>query len=131
MGISKFFLALSALASVSVASVAGAQTRDQVAQKPPAPVYLQLEITSTCTDRGALFKVINRGTKWPRMGTLRLYGGAGKNTEIGMRRLRLASGQKVSFMVKNKVMNGAPVAIWVDPEWYQREMEYDASIRCG
>ena len=93
------------------------------------PSFLQLEITSTCSDKGAVFKIINRGAKWPRTGFLRLYHADNKSM-IGERRLRLAPGQKVSFVVKNKVMKNRPVAVWVEPEWYKREMEYDASITC-
>ena len=111
--------------SVSSAQVASPA---EVAVTPPS--FLQLEITSACTDKGAVFKVINRGVKWPKNGYLRLYLADNKSL-LGERRLRLAPGQKVSFVVKNKVMNGHPVAIWVEPEWYKREMEYDASIKCN
>ena len=88
-----------------------------------------MEITSSCTEKGAVFKIINRGAKWPRTGYLRLYR-ADTKAPIGERRLRLAPGQKVSFVVKDKVMKGRPVAVWVEPEWYKREMEYDATINC-
>lgn len=95
-----------------------------------APVYLQLEITSACTEDGAIFKVINRGGKWPKSGYLRLYYADDKSV-LGERKLRLAPGQKVSFNVKKDIMAGHPLAIWVEPEWYQREMEYDATINCN
>jgi hypothetical protein len=94
------------------------------------PVYLQLEITSACTEGGATFKVINRGGKWPKSGYLRLYYADDKSV-LGERKLRLAPGQKVSFNVTKEIMAGHPVAIWVEPEWYQREMEYDATINCN
>lgn len=100
----------------------------QVAAVPP--VYLQLEITSACTEEGAIFKVVNRGGKWPQSGYLRLYHADDKSL-LGERKLRLAPGQKVSFNVKKEVMAGHPLAIWVEPEWYEREMEYDASINCN
>lgn len=99
----------------------------QVAVAPP--VFLQLEITSACTDKGTVFKIINRGAKWPRTGFLRLYHADDKSL-IGERRLRLAAGQKVSFVVKNKVSLGRPVAVWVEPEWYKREFEFDANLSC-
>ncbi len=111
-----------------MAQSAGSRVSAEVAVSPPA--FLQLEITSACTEKGAVFKIINRGGKWPRTGFLRLYHADNKSM-IGERRLRLAPGQKVSFVVKNKVMKKRPVAVWVEPEWYQREMEYDASIKCN
>jgi len=115
------------MANVSVGS-AQETSQAEVAVTPPS--FLQLEITSACTDKGAVFKIINRGVKWPHNGYLRLYRADNKSL-LGERRLRLAPGQKVSFVVKKKVMNGHPVAVWVEPEWYKREMEYDASIKCG
>ena len=118
--------AMMTLSNVS-ASMAQEASQAEVAVTPPA--FLQLEITSACTEEGAVFKIINRGVKWPRTGYLRLYHADSKSL-LGERRLRLAPGQKVSFVVKKKVMNGHPVAVWVEPEWYKREMEYDASITC-
>ncbi|HEY9079062.1 hypothetical protein [Magnetovibrio sp.] len=110
------------------ASLAQEASQAEVAVTPPT--FLQLEITSACTEEGAVFKIVNRGAKWPRTGYLRLYHADSKSL-LGERRLRLAPGQKVSFVVKKKVMNGHPVAVWVEPEWYKREMEYDASIKCN
>jgi len=123
------FCAAATMMMVNV-SVGSAQVASQAEVAVTPPSFLQLEITSACTDKGAVFKVINRGVKWPRNGYLRLYHADSKSL-LGERRLRLAPGQKVSFVVKNKVMNGHPVAIWVEPEWYKREMEYDASIKCN
>lgn len=132
MMLSKAFTSVCATAVMILATMNASQaqmiSQAEVAITPP--VFLQLEITSACTDRGAVFKIINRGVKWPRTGYLRLYH-ADKKSLIGERRLRLAPGQKVSFVVKDQVMNGRPVAVWIEPEWYKREMEYDASIKCN
>lgn len=119
--------ALGMAAGVSAAKAADTVAQAQVAVTPP--IFLQLEITSACTDNGAVFKIINRGNKWPRTGFLRLYHADDKSL-ISERRLRLGEGQKVSFIVKKKVSQGRPVAVWVEPEWYNREFEYDARIAC-
>ena len=124
------FLGVAAVMGMGLGKTAHAQellAQAEVAATPP--VFLRLEVTSGCTENGAIFKVINRGEKWPRTGFLRLYY-ADTKTVIGERRLRLASGQKVSFLVQPKVMQGHPVAVYIEPEWYKREMEYDASIKC-
>ena len=128
MSLSKVLFGVCAVALVTM-STASAQVISPAEVAATPPVFLQLEITSTCTDKGALFKIINRGGKWPRTGYLRLYHADTKSV-LAERRLRLAPGQKVSFIVKEKVMNGHPVAVWIEPEWYKREMEYDASIKC-
>jgi len=129
-----FKLGLVALSTVGVfATPVLAQAEDPVSQAQIAatpPVFLQLEITSACTDKGAVFKIINRGGKWPRTGFLRLYHADSKSM-IGERRMRLAPGQKVSFVVKDKISKGRPVAVWIEPEWYKRDFEFDASASCG
>lgn len=119
-------------AGLTVMTVSAGSAQEAPAQEFATipPVYLQLEITSACTEDGAIFKVINRGKKWPQSAYLRLYIADDKSL-LGERKLRLAPGQKVSFNVKKDVMAGRPVAIWVEPEWYEREMEYDASISCN
>lgn len=99
----------------------------QIATAPPT--FLRMEITSTCVDGGALFKLINRGAKWPRTANLKLYY-ADDRSFIGQRRLRLAGNQRVSFVVKDKVLSGRRVAVWVQPEWYSRDSEFDASLSC-
>jgi len=92
-----------------------------------------MNVTATCVDKDikgdAVFKVVNRGAKWPRTGVLKLYY-ADDRTLIGQRRLRLADHQRVSFVVKNKIMAGRPVAVWIDPEWYNRDFAFDAALRC-
>ena len=131
MKLSKTITGVSAavMMSLSATGTLQAQTLTQAEVAATPPTFLQLEITSACTDKGAVFKIVNRGKKWPQAGYLRLYHANSKST-IGERRMRLAPGQKVSFVVKKKILASGPVSVWVEPEWYKREMEYDASISC-
>lgn len=100
----------------------------QIAAAPPT--FLRMEVKSACIDGGVVFKLTNRGAKWPRTGFLKLFY-ADDKTLIGKRRLRLGDNQRVSFVVKDKIMAGRPLAVWVDPEWYKRSFEYDASTDCS
>ncbi len=93
------------------------------------PVYLQLEITSSCTEKGSVFKIINRGKKWPRQGILHLYHSDDKSV-MTERRLRLAPNQKVSFVINKEKSTGRPIGMWIEPEWYKREFGYDAKSAC-
>ncbi len=127
-------MAVAALAVVAVISIfpqnakaADVLAQTQIATAPPA--FLRLEVKSNCSGNGAVFKVTNRGGKWPRTGFLKLYY-ADDKTLIGQRRLRLAGNQRVSFVVKDKIAAGRPVAVWVEPGWYEREFEFDAALRC-
>lgn len=116
---------------IAAAAASGAQAQSsvqgEVAVAPP--VFLQLEITSACTEDGAVFKIINRGKKWPQTGFLRLYH-ADDKTLISERKLRLGDDQKASFVVKKEIAAGRPVGVWIEPEWYARDFEYDARIDC-
>jgi len=91
--------------------------------------FLQMEITSTCTDKGSLFRIVNRGQKWPRNGVLHIYF-ADDKTPMTDRRIRLAPNQKVSFVIDRKKSQGRPVGMWVEPEWYNRDFAYDAKTSC-
>lgn len=126
MAVSIAALSASMLATYD-ANAAEMLAQTQIAAAPPTMV--RMDITSTCGADGAVFKLINRGGKWPRTGNLKLYY-ADDHTLIGQRRLRLAGNQRVSFVVKDKVMSGRPVAVWVEPQWYQRTFVYDASLNC-
>lgn len=131
MKLSKAFIISMVAGVAALASTTHTQAQNTQAQVATTPAaFLQLEITSTCSDKGTVFKIINRGAKWPRTGFLRLYHADDKSM-IGERRMRLANGQKVSFVVKDSISNGRPVAVWVDPEWYKRDFEFDASLRCN
>lgn len=109
---------------------ANAQNASLHKQKTKSAFSLQLETTSSCTEKGAVFKIINRGVRWPKSSFLRLYKGDEK-FPLAKRRLRMAKGQKVSFIVKKKQMKGERVSIWVEPTWYKRTRKLDASIVCN
>lgn len=94
-----------------------------------APMFLQLEITSSCTEKGPVFRIINRGKKWPRHGVLHLYRTDDKSA-MTERKLRLAPNQKVSFVINKEKSRGRPIGIWIEPEWYKREFSYDARATC-
>ncbi|MCK4938819.1 MAG: hypothetical protein KAR80_00920 [Rhodospirillaceae bacterium] len=94
-----------------------------------APMFLQLEITSSCTEKGSVFRIINRGKKWPRHGVLRLYNTDDKSV-MADRKLRLAPNQKVSFVISKEKSKGRPIGMWIEPEWYEREFDYDAKSAC-
>jgi hypothetical protein len=129
--ISKLFFAavmILGCSALSLSAYAAGKPTSQVSAL--SPVYLQLEFTTSCTDQGTVINIVNHGEKWPQMGFLRLYMADDKSM-LGERKLRLASGQKVSFVVKDEISNGHPIAVWIEPQWYQRDFKYDATVMCG
>ena len=51
------------MSTTFMAPVQAADAGDQAQVAVSPPVFLQLEITSACTDKGTVFKIINRGNK--------------------------------------------------------------------
>lgn len=95
-----------------------------------AKSHLKIDVRSACTSEGVVFKIVNRGKKWPRTARLKLYN-IEDNILIGERRLRLASLQQVSFIISDKVNQGKRIGVWVEPEWYQRPFAFDAQQGCS
>jgi hypothetical protein len=114
----------------SIASALAAPEMLAQAQIMTPPLEkLRLQVSTACGETGAVFKVTNRGAHWPRTGLLKLYY-ADDNTLIGQRRLRLADQQKISFLVKKTISAGRPVAVWIEPQWYERDFTFDAALTC-
>ncbi|WP_170827088.1 hypothetical protein [Magnetovibrio blakemorei] len=117
-------------AQYSIASVLAApEMLAQVQIMTPPLEKLRLHVSSACGETGAVFNVTNRGAHWPRTGILKLYY-ADDHTLIGQRRLRLADQQKISFLVKKTIAAGRPVAVWIEPQWYERDFTFDAALTC-
>ncbi|MBL4691977.1 MAG: hypothetical protein JKY92_01430 [Magnetovibrio sp.] len=130
-------LSKTALTVLSAAYLAVFSVSAQAASTPKSfqvatmiPVVLQLDIKSTCTKKGAEFKISNKGGKWPQTAILRLYTTHDKSL-ISQRRMRLALGQKVTLVVKRGRMHGQSVGVWVDPHWYKRDFKFDAMVNCN
>jgi len=123
-----FVFCASTFAFMNMSQAAELLAQTEIAAAPP--VSLRLDVSASCIDSGAVFKLTNRGAQWPRTGLLKLYY-ADDQTLIGQRRLRLADNQRVSFVVKDKLIAGRPIAIWVEPQWYDRMFEFDASMSCS
>ncbi len=89
---------------------------------------LDLKIDVKCEKGTAVFKLVNNGGKWLKLGAIQIYRVDGKKV-ISQRRLRLAKGQTSSF--KARAEDGGEVGLWVEPSWYRRKFDYDAKIACG
>ena len=123
-----FVLCASTFVPMSTPQAVELLAQAEIAVAPP--VFLRLDVSASCVDNGAVFKLTNRGVQWPRSGLLKLYY-ADDQTLIGQRRLRLADNQRVSFVVKEELIAGRPIAVWVEPKWYDRAFEFDASTSCS
>ena len=90
---------------------------------------LELKVSASCKKGAAVFKVENKGERWPKSGRFEVYSVEDKSL-ISQRKFRLATGQKATFRVKDVATSYGEVGLWVQPSWYQRGFEYDAKIVC-
>ena len=89
---------------------------------------MTLDIKATCEKDAAVFKIINLGEKWPRLGAFHIYRTKGKKLRL-KRSLRLAKNQIATFRIKGK-RNKGQLGLWVAPSWAKRKFRYDLRIYC-
>jgi len=118
-------------------AIAGPSDAQQTTKKVQAITLAQvgagavdLEIKSLCVNGVATFKILNRGERWPKMGTLKVYRvEAGGLKPVSERKMRFAKGQTASFRMKKAGEN--KMALYVEPSWYDRPFQQDAEIQCA
>jgi len=90
---------------------------------------IDVTVKSLCTEKGTHFNILNNGPKWPQKAKLKIFF-ADDKSEITVRKVKLGQGHSVSFRIRTKVAAGRPLAVYVDPEWYQRQFKFDATQKC-
>lgn len=118
-------------AAVAVFAIA-AGIPEALAQQAPQlaqAATVNVDITTVCEERNAVFKVVNKGVEWPTVAKFSVYRVKG-NTLVSQRRMRLASNQVASFRVKAGGPEQVELGIFIEPEWYTREFTLDAKVSC-
>lgn len=128
------YLSISILAALTaVTNVSMAQQTKQASQSvnlaQAGAGAVNLEIKSLCVNGIATFKIFNRGERWPRMGTLKVYRVESDGLKaVSERKMRFAQGQTASFRMKKA--GADKMALYVEPSWYERPFQQDAEIQC-
>lgn len=100
----------------------------EFARADGAPV--NVDVVSGCVDNIAMFKIVNVGEAWPRLGKLHVMRISGDDIiTLSKRSMRFAAGQKASFRLKD--IGTDTVAVFVEPSWYDRPFKFDAEVTCG
>ncbi len=97
---------------------------------------LKMDIMVNCQDGDAVFRIKNVGDAWPKTSTFAIYNMRKKGKKrvrklISKRRMRLKVGQRASFKIKTNQLPSGRVGLWVKPDWYKRDFDYDATVRCS
>lgn len=123
-----------ALTGLALTDMASASTSNESARA--AAGLLKIDIMAQCQDGNAVFRIKNVGNAWPKTSTFAIYNMRKKGKKrlrklISKRRMRLKDGQRASFKIKTGRLPSGRVGLWVKPDWYQRDFDYDATITCS
>ena len=126
--------ALAAFVSVAVTGITATTFAEERAQV--AAGHLKMDIMVNCQDGNAVFRIKNVGNAWPKTSTFAIYNMRKKGNKrvrklISKRRMRLKGGQRASFKIKTANLPTGRVGLWVKPDWYKREFDYDATVSCS
>ncbi|NQW01038.1 MAG: hypothetical protein HQ483_15135 [Rhodospirillales bacterium] len=92
---------------------------------------LRLEVTTSCENGSSVFKVTNRGGEWPKSSIFAIYRMGDQTKQvISSRRMRLKGEQSSTFRIDATKNPTGQLGLFVDPSWYKRGFEYDATVRC-
>ena len=90
---------------------------------------MNVEIRSSCSDGRATFRVTNKGTGWPKSGRFELFEADG-HTPVIERRMRLRSGQSVTFTTQSKSRKTGEVSLTLEPTWRADDDQHRIGIDC-
>lgn len=92
---------------------------------------VELEVSTVCSNGISKFRVKNRGADWSSASSFSIYRIEDNNKyRVSSRRMRLKNGQVVSFTVKKSHNPSGSLGLFVDPAWYARPFNYDATLTC-
>ncbi|MGB0671728.1 MAG: hypothetical protein ACPGNT_09545 [Rhodospirillales bacterium] len=111
------------------AGIMGASQAVQAQQASPYGDDIRLEIVVFCSEDAAEFRVQNMGGTWPKSAKFQLLR-VQDQTVLSTRQLRLSEGQKASFKIKNSKGGKDNIGMFIDPSWYVRAFQYDATVDC-
>ncbi len=103
----------------------------QIDASSPGASQMKLEISTSCSNGVSRFKIQNQGPDWPKAGSFSIFRIEGtKKYPVSARRMRLKQGQIASFTVKKSRNLSGHLGLFVEPTWYTRPFEYDATLSC-
>jgi hypothetical protein len=125
---------LAVFTSIVIGGIATASSAQESAQATGG--ILKMNIMVNCQDGSATFRVKNVGETWPKTSTFAIYsmrkdGNRRLRKLISKRRMRLKDGQRASFRIKTGNLPTGRLGLWVKPDWYNRDFDYDAVVSCG
>jgi len=91
---------------------------------------LSLEVNAICEGKTPAFQITNLGDRWPRLAEIGIYR-TDTNGMVTQRRLRMTNSQQMIFKLPDAMgAEGNEYGLNVNPTWYERSFQYDATIKC-
>ena len=92
---------------------------------------MKLNVSTSCENGDSLFKVTNRGGNWPKSSSFSIFRiNKGAKREVSSRRFRLKANQTSTFRIKSSQNPTRHLGIFINPSWYNRSFDFDATLKC-
>lgn len=127
-------VALAMFAGIGYADAAAkknatAETPDILVASVPNPKF-DIFVNAICRrGKTALIRLVNKGERWPELGEFKIFR-TSDNSVITLRRLKMETNQVASFRLQGTYHRGDEIGVFIDPDWFDRNFEYDKRITC-
>lgn len=91
---------------------------------------LDTVIDAHCEGETAVFRIFNRGAKWPKMGLVQIVGPDGRKVLV-KRKMRFAKNQSATMRYKKAGNYPDGVSLYIDPIWDAAAPSTEKHLRCS
>jgi len=91
---------------------------------------IAVNIAYECIGENPTFTLVNKGNDWAKVASIEIVR-IDDDMRIVRRSMRMKAGQKATFRLPAKKVGQGEFGLILRPSWYEREVDYDARIRCN
>ena len=91
---------------------------------------LAVKVTYECSGENPTFTLVNEGDDWTKVASIEIVR-IDDDMRIIRRSMRMNAGQKATFRLPAKKVGKGEFGLVLRPSWYEREVGYDARLRCN
>lgn len=91
---------------------------------------MTVDVESRCVEGHPYFRIVNTEQDWPQQVQLEIVRIADQKVII-QRNMRMKSGQNASFRLPTDKVGKGEFGIRLKPNWYDRQVDYDARVSCN
>ena len=89
-----------------------------------------VSVAYECSGENPTFTLVNKGDDWAKVAMIEIVR-IDDDTRIFRRSMRMNAGQKATFRLPSSKVEKGEFGLVLRPSWCEREVGYDARIRCS